>query len=177
VVREALLAAQVVTAAAAIARALVLGAPMAPAEQTGELPSDAQKRLDEYRQRESAFKSALAPPRGGSPEEQALYEKRVGIERVIFSLFPRKDAATVAAGLALDLDFDREAPFIDDLLRNLPVPWLAPYLNLIGGHRKLCSGETESARRQLGRARDGGHPLVRVAALHLLDGVAFCAEH
>jgi hypothetical protein len=32
----------------------------------------------------------------------------------------------VAAGFALDVDLDREAPFIDELLRNLPVPWLAP---------------------------------------------------
>jgi hypothetical protein len=82
----------------------------------------------------------------------------------------------VAAGFALDIDFDREAPFIDELLRSLPVPWLAPYLNLIAGHRKLCAGATADARRQLGRARDGGHPLIRVAALHLLDGVAFCPE-
>ena len=94
-VREALLAAQIVGGAAAVARALVSGTPMAPAEQTGEVPSDAQKRLDAYRQRERVFRSALAPPRGGSPEEQALYEKRVGIERVIFSLFPRKDATSV----------------------------------------------------------------------------------
>jgi len=142
---------------------------MAPAEQTGELPSDAQKRLDEYRQRERVFKSALAPPRGGSPEEQALYEKRVGIERVIFSLFPRKDSAKVAAGLALDLDFDREAAFIDELLRTLPVPWLAPHLNLIAGHRKLCAGDTAEGRRQLAGARDGGHPLIRVAAEYLLN--------
>ena len=125
---------------------------MAPAEQTGELPSDAQKRLDEYRQREGVFKSALAPPRSGSPEEQALYEKRVGIERVIFSLFPRKDAAKVAAGLALDLDFDREAAFIDELLRALPVPWLAPYLNLIEAIAN-CARETPRKPGVNSRAR------------------------
>jgi len=142
---------------------------MAPPEQNAELPPDAQKRLDEYRQRERAFRSALAPPRSGSTEELALYDKRVAIERVVFSLFPGKDTAKVAAGLALDLDFDREAPFIDELLRNLPIPWLAPYLNLIAGHRKLCAGATENARRQLARARDGGHTLIRVAAEYLLD--------
>ena len=151
--------------------------PMAPPERTSGLPADAQKRLDEYRQRERSFKSGLAPPRGGSAEEHELYLKRVDIERVIFSLFPRKDSAKVAAGFALDADLDREAPFIDGLLRNLPVPWLAPYLNLVAGHRKLCAGAAEDARRQLARARDGGHPLIRVAALHLLDGVALCAEH
>jgi len=142
----------------------------------GALPADAQKRADLYRERERLFKSGLTPPKGGSDEELQLYESRVRIERVIVSLFDRKDAPKVAAGFALDIDFDREAPFIDELLRNLPVPWLAPYLNLIAGHRKLCAGATADARRQLGRARDSGHPLIRVAALHLLDGVAFCPE-
>jgi hypothetical protein len=150
---------------------------MAPSDRTRGLPADAQKRLDEYRQREQSFKTGLAPPRGGSAEEQELYQRRVDIERVIFSLFPRKDSAKIAAGFALDADLDHEAPFIDRLLRDLPVPWLAPYLNLIAGHRKLCAGEGDNARRQLARARDGGHPLIRVAALHLLDGVSLCAEH
>ena len=176
-VREALFVAQVLVGSSAVTEALVLGTPMAPPERTSGLPADAQKRLDEYRQRERSFKSGLAPPRGGSAEEHELYLKRVDIERVIFSLFPRKDSAKVAAGFALDADLDREAPFIDGLLRNLPVPWLAPYLNLVAGHRKLCAGAAEDARRQLARARDGGHPLIRVAALHLLDGVALCAEH
>ena len=177
-VREALLVAQIAVAGAeAVTRTLVLGAPMAPPDQTAGMSPDAQKRLDEYRRRERSFKSGLTPPRGGSAEEHALYEKRVDIERVIYSLFTVKDSAKVAAGFALDADLDREAPFIDTLLRNLPVPWLAPYLNLIAGHRKLCAGEVEDARRQLARARDGGHPLIRVAALHLLDGVAFCPEH
>jgi hypothetical protein len=142
--------------------------PMAPPDRTSGLPPDAQKRLDEYRQRERSFKSGLTPPRGGSAEERQLYQKRVDIERVIFSLFPGKDSAKVAAGFALDADLDREAPFIDRLLRDLPVPWLAPYLNLIAGHRKLCAGADDDARRQLARARDGGHPLIRIAAEHLI---------
>ena len=99
---------------------------MAPPDVTAGLPADVQKRLDDYRERERSFKSGLAPPRGGSAEEQQLYETRIAIERVIFSLFPRKDSAKVAAGFALDADLDHEAPFIDELLRNLPVSWLAP---------------------------------------------------
>jgi len=161
---------------AAIAEALVLARPMPAADAAAPLPPDAQKRLEEYRQRERSFKSGLAPPRGGSVEERELYGKRVDIERVIFSLFPRKDSAKVAAGYALDADLDREAPFIDGLLRNLPFPWLAPYLNLIAGHRKLCAGEAEEARRQLTRARDGGHPLIRVAAEYLITtSVRLCS--
>ena len=188
-VREALLAAQVLAAAspdfhqplpagaAAITRALVSGVPIAAPDQMGGLPPDALKRAEAYRERERQFRSGLTPPKGGSDEELQLYESRVRVERVIVSLFDSKDAPKVAAGFALDVDFDREAAFIDELLRNLPVPWLAPYLNLIAGHRKLCAGATEDGRRQLGRARDGGHALIRVAALHLLDGVAFCPEH
>jgi len=179
-VREALLAAQVLAAApagaAAVTHTLVAAVPLAGPDQIAALPPDVRKRAEVYRERERLFKSGLTPPKGGSAQELELYESRVRVERVIVSLFDRKDVSKVAAGFALDVDFDREAPFIDELLQGLPVPWLAPYLNLIAGHRKLCAGATEDARRQLARARDGGHPLIRVAALHLLDGVAFCPE-
>jgi hypothetical protein len=168
-VREALFAAQVLASAGAVARTLAFGAAMPPPAETAGLSADLQKRVDEYRERERAFRSALAPPRGGSAEELQLYQSRVRVERVIFSLFDRKDASKVAAGFALDVDLDREAPFIDELLRNLPVPWLAPYLNLVAGHRKLCAGAIDDARGQLARARDGGHPLIRVAAEYLLN--------
>jgi hypothetical protein len=169
VVREALSFAEVVAAgAAAIAQTLVLGLPMAPVERTMGLPSDAQKRLIEYRQREATFKSQLKPSPGASEGERELYERRVGIERVIVSLFPRGDSARIAAGYALDADFERGARFIDGLLRDLPVRWLAPYLNLVAGHEKQCAGERDAARRQLAAARDGGHPLIRVAAEELI---------
>jgi hypothetical protein len=75
----------------------------------------------------------------------------------------------------------REAKFIDRLLVDLPKPWLAPYLNLVAGHRKLCASEMDGAaadarshaliqeaRRQLTRARDGGNRIVRTVADHLL---------
>jgi hypothetical protein len=155
--------------AKAVAQTLVLGLPMAPIDRTVGLPTDAQKRLIEYRQREATFKSQLKPSPAASEEERHLYERRVGIERVIFSLFPRGDSARVAAGYALDADFERGARFIDGLLRDLPVRWLAPYLNLVAGHDKLCAGQGDDARRQLVVAREGGHPLVRVAAQHLIE--------
>jgi len=138
----------------------------------GALPADALKRADVYRERERQFRSGLTPPKGGSDEERQLYESRVRVERVIVSLFDRQDAPKVAAGFALDVDLDREAPFIDALLHNLPVPWLAPYLNLIAGHRKLCAGDAEAAERQLARARDAGHPLIRIAADYLMTNRA-----
>jgi hypothetical protein len=162
--------------AAGVAEALLLGHSMPPPDATTGLPSDVQKRLVEYRQRESTFKSGLRPPPGADEDERALYERRVAIERVIFCLFPRGDVARVASGFALDADLDHEAPFIDGLLRDLPVSWLAPYLNLIAGRSKLCDGQVDSGRRQLERARGGGHPIVRVVAQHLLETVRCVAE-
>ena len=114
-----------------------------------------------------------------------MFEQRVGIERVVFCLFPRRDSARIAALYALDVDVSltwegapelprREAAFINGLLSDLPQPWLAPYLNLIAGHRRLCAGELESprpssergasmrdAQRQLAVAQDCGSPLIR----------------
>src|SRR5471032_386582 len=98
--------AELLAGAAAIAQTLVLGLPMAPVERTAGLQSDVQKRLIEYRQREATFKSGLKPSPGASAGELALYERRVGIERVVVSLFPRGDSARVATGYAMDADLD-----------------------------------------------------------------------
>ena len=161
---------EVLAGAAAIAQALVLGLSMAPVDRTMGLQSDVQKRLIEYRQREANFKSGLKPSPGASAGELELYERRTGIERVIVSLFPRGDSARIAASYALDADLDASsgARFLDDLLRDLPVRWLAPYLNLVAGHEKLCAGHSADGRRQLVSAREGGHPLIRIAAEHLI---------
>ena len=152
--------------AAAIARALLLGRPMIAPDAGAGLPPDALKRLIEYREREAAFKSALTPPRGADDQERALFDRRVGVERVIFCLFPRRDTTKIAAGFAFDADFEHPAAFIDGVLRDLPVPWLGPYLNLVAGYDRLCAEGTGSA--QLAAARDGGHPLIRAAAEYLL---------
>jgi hypothetical protein len=154
-------------AAAAIARALLLGRPMPAADAAPDLPAAAQKRLIEYRDREAAFKSGLTPPPGADDQERALFDRRVAVERVIFCLFPRRDSPKIAAGFAFDADFEHPAAFIDGLLRDLPVAWLAPYLNLVAGYEKLCGGGNGAA--QLTAARDSGHPLIRVAAEYLLE--------
>jgi hypothetical protein len=188
-------AAQEPTGAAAVADALLWGTPMAPAARTPGLAADVQRALGDYRERERSFRSALKAARNASADEQELFEKRVKIERVIFCLFPRRDIARIAASYASDADVGDdwedangprlEAAFIDGLLRDLPEPWLAPYLNLIAGHRKLCASQldgagsqqrreevADDARRQLTRAHDGGHPLVRIAADYLLSTAA-----
>src|SRR3954468_14629543 len=178
--------------AAAVADAVLWGKEMPPAEATTDLPRNVQSQLAEYRERERIFHSGLTPPPGATGEERESYERRVGIERVVFCLFARGDSAKVAPQYALDADIEtdwqglpemprREARFIDRLLADLPKPWLAPYLNLVAGHRKLCASEmdgaaaddrsramTEEARRQLARARDGGNRLIRIVAEHLL---------
>ena len=181
--------------AAAVAETVLWGLPMAPVERTSDLPRDVQGGLARYRQRERMFRSALKPSPGATAVERELFDKRVAIERVLFCLFPRRDIARTAAAYASDADVSyewegfsdpprREAAFIDGLLRELQQAWLAPYLNLIAGHRKLCASQlegpesetsrqalAEAGRRQIARARDGRDPLIRVAAEHLLaDG-------
>jgi hypothetical protein len=180
------------TGAAAVADALTWGSPMVSAARASDLPPDAQKAVSDYRGREKAFRSGLKAARNPSQDERELFQKRVNVERVVFCLFPRRDIARIAASYASDADVSdewegadgprHEAAFIDGLLGDLPEPWLAPYLNLIAGHRKLCASElvgggtqaqrdatAADARRQLTRARDGGHPLIRVASEYLLS--------
>jgi hypothetical protein len=184
--------------AAAVADALLWGHTMPPAEATAKLPSGVQRSLSEYRRREEEFRSGLTPPPGATPEEQAVFEQRVGIERVVFCLFPRRDSARIAALYALDVDVSlawegaadqprREAAFINRLLTDLPQPWLAPYLNLIAGHRRLCAGELESAsgsdgassirdaQRQLAVAHESGSPLIKVVAEYLATTARPCS--
>jgi hypothetical protein len=168
VVREALSAGVAKVVAAAIVEALLLGGTMPPADDTAALPGDAMKRLGEYRRCETSFKSGLKSPPGATAAELAIYERRIGISRAVACAFHERDAARVAAGFALDIDFDREAEFVDWILHDLPVRWLAPYLNLAAGHAKICDGRRDDGRRQLKAARDGGNPLIRVAADYLI---------
>jgi hypothetical protein len=161
------------TGVAAVADAVLAGHMMPPPDRTTQLPSDLQVRLAEYRRCEAAFTSGITPPRGATPEEERLFEQRVGIERVVSCLFPKHDVAHVASAYALDADLGfGEAAFIDTLLRDLPQRWLAPYLNLIAGALKLCDGKITDGRRQLAQARGGGEPLIRAVADHLLTATA-----
>ena len=162
---------------AAVAEAVLRGRAMPPPEQTADLPPSVQPTLAEYRRREAAFKSALTPPRGATAEETRLFEQRIGIERVVFSLFDRRESGRVAAAYALDADLGfQEIAFIDELLRNRQQPWLAPYLNLVAGDLKLCAGDEAGGRRRLAAARDGGHPLIRLVAQDLLREKRCTAE-
>ena len=184
--------------AAAVADALLWGHTMPPPEATAKLPGGVQRSLSEYRRREEEFKSGLTPPPGATPEEKAVFEQRVGIERVVYCLFPRRDSARIASLYALDVDVSlawegaadlprREAAFINQLLNDLPMPWLAPYLHLIAGHRRLCAIELESssggdgvaairdAQRQLAVAQESGSPLIRVVAEYLATTARPCS--
>ena len=158
---------------AAIADALLWGRPWPAAARTAdrivEMPPAAQTAMADYRRREAAFKSTLTPPPGATAEEQRVFAQRVGIERVVFSLFDRRDSARVAAIYALDADLGfTQTEVVDGMLRNLTQKWLAPYLNLVAGDMKLCAGRDADGRRQLAAARDGGQPLIRLVAEQLL---------
>jgi hypothetical protein len=180
-------------AAAAVAKTVLWGVAMPPPDLTRDLPRDVQPGLAEFRQREQMFRSALKAPPGATDVERALFDQRVAIERVLFCLYPRRDIARVAAAYASDADVSteweglsemprHEAAFIDELLRDLQQKWLAPYLHLIAGHRKLCASQMDGAgseaarrtlgeegRRQIAHAGRAGQGLIRVAAEHLLS--------
>jgi hypothetical protein len=178
-----------------VAAALLFGEAMPPADVTRELAPALQLRLSEYRKREAQFHSGLTPPPGATADEQQSFEARVRVERVVFSLFDRRDAARAATLYALDVDLGaadwesvpeqprREAAFINRLLRDLPLPWLAPYLNLIAGHRRLCAAQMAGedpedaprARGQLAVAAKAGHPLIRAVAEHLITTARPCS--
>jgi hypothetical protein len=77
----------------------------------------------------------------------------------------------------------REANFINQLLTDLPQPWLAPYLNLVAGHRRLCAAQMDGedpldasrAKGQLSVAVKAGHPLIRAIAEHLITTARPCS--
>ena len=165
---------------AAVADAILWGHPMPAVERTTDLPLGVRDALSEYRRREREFHSGLTPPRGATVDERALFEKRLGIERTVFCLFPRRETPRVAASYALDADISldgegsatqliREAASIDGLLSDLPFPWLAPYFNLIAGHRKVCGDRVPEGRRQLALAQGARQPVIRLVAEYLLQ--------
>jgi hypothetical protein len=179
----------------AVASAVLFGRTMPPAELTSDLPAAVQGRVADYRKREAAFRSTLTAPPGATPDEQRSFEQRVGIERVVFCLFDRRDSARFAALYALDVDVAsddwerspeqprQEANFINRLLGDLPQPWLAPYLNLVAGHRRLCAAQVDGAdaqdaaraKGQLGVAAKAGHPLIRAIAEFVITTARPCS--
>lgn len=182
------------TGVGAVAAAVLFGQRMPPPATTADVPVALQSRLADYRKREAAFRSGLTPPPGATPYEQRSFEQRVGIERVVFCLFDRRDSARIAALYALDVEVApdwetvpeqprREANFINQLLTDLPQPWLAPYLNLVAGHRRLCAAQMDGedrqdvtrAKGQLSVAAKAGHPLIRAIAEHLITTARPCS--
>jgi hypothetical protein len=156
-------------AAIAVADALLWGRPMPGAEVTTALPSDEQEMLAAYRRREAIFKSSLTPPPRATKAEELVFAQRVGIERVVFCLFDRRDSGRIAGMYALDADVGFAQPgFADVMLNNLTQKWFAPYLHLVSGDLKLCVGRETEGRRQLVVARDGGHPLIRIVAEQMI---------
>src|SRR5262245_18853727 len=101
-------AAQSQSGAAAVAEALVWGRPMPAAAPARGLPADVQKALADYRAREQSFRTALKAAPNASVDERKLFDRRVGIERVVFCLFPRRDIARTAASYASDADISDE---------------------------------------------------------------------
>ena len=182
------------TGAAAIMEALLYGFEMAPADRTTGLPSDAQRSLARYRQRERSFKSTIPPPSNLDGPAGSVYVKRVGLERALFSLIDRPDSVHLAAEystqIALLYEWEgfadsplTEAASADEFLARHRKSPVAPYVQLFAGHRKLCAvsglegldphsdaaqGIARDADADLKTARNAGHPLIRTVAEYLL---------
>jgi hypothetical protein len=116
------------------------------------------------------------------------------MERTIFSLHARDDAAQLAAeyasraALAYEWEGFPEVPLgeaksADTFVTTQPNSPLVSYALLFAGHRKLCAAEIargldaddpragelqRAAETQLLRARDSGNPLIREVASYIL---------
>ena len=139
--------------AAAIADAVLWGKEMPASALTADLPRNVQSQLNDYLQRERTFHSGITPPPGATDEERETYGRRVGIERVVFCLFPRGDSAKVAPQYALDVDIEpdwqgmpemprREAKFLDQLLADFGDEYLS-----------IQSMELSTRKKYLGKFR------------------------
>jgi hypothetical protein len=180
--------------AAALLESLLFGFSTPPGTRTLGLPADAQQALAAYRQRELLFEPKAPAPGTSSGVEDSLHVKRVGMERALFSLFPRDDAAQLAAeyvkGAALAYEWEGfpevplgEAQSADTFLARQPNSPLVPYALLFAGHRKACAAEImrgfndddprareiqSAADIQLLDARDSDHPLIREVASYII---------
>jgi hypothetical protein len=180
--------------AAALLESLLFGFETAPAARTAGLPADAQAALAAYRARERLFTPTTPAPQTASSAEESLHFKRAGMERTIFSLFARDDAAQLAAEyvkeavLSYEWEGFPEAPLgeatsADTFLTTQPNSPLVPYALLFAGHRKTCAAEImrgldaddpragelqRAADTQLLRARNSGSPLIREVSSYII---------
>lgn len=179
--------------AAAVKESLLFGFEMAPPADTANLPPDVERSLAAYRACERGFKPTIArPPNLNEFPREAVYFRRVGVERAVYCSFDRPAALARAYATDVRLLYEwegyadsplTEAASADAFLKRHPNSTIAPYVHLFAGHRKLCavSGLTgldrasdrarqiaRDADRQIALARDEGPPLIRVVAEHLL---------
>jgi len=174
--------------------ALLIGFEMAPADRTTGLPSDVQRSLARYRERERSFKPTIPRPLDLDGPEGSGYFKRVGLERALFSLMDRPDSLHLAeeysTQIAILYEWEgfadsplSEAASADAFLAQHRKSAVAPYVQLFAGHRKLCAvsglegldpksdiaqGIARDADAELKAARNAGHPLIRIVADYLL---------
>ena len=182
--------------AEALVEALLFGSYMPSPGHTAGLPPDVQRRLVRYRQRENVFNQSISPPRPNSLDgpSGALSSKQVGLERSVFSLIDQPDSMAVAAAVSSQIQLLSEwegfassplteAASADAFLASHPTSAVAAYVQLFGGHRRLCAlaslegldasspegrSTTAEAERLLAAARDAGDPILRAVAEHLL---------
>ena len=144
------------TGAAAIMESLLFGIDMAPPVRTSDLPVDAQRSLEKYRERDRLFKPTITRPKNLDGPEGSVYAKRVSLERALFCLYDRPDSLQMAeqysTQILLFYEWEgfaegplAEAAAADAFVAQHPNSFVAPFAQLFAGHRKLCaaSGSTD----------------------------------
>ncbi len=179
----------------AVIRNLLLGAEPPGVHEVSAVDAEARRALEGYLRRAQRFRATLPLTAGRDGPERAMQLKRRQLERTLVALFDEPDigrrAADYAARARLFYEWEGyadapldEAVFAEAFLGTQPDTPLAPYLRLFAGHRRLCAlGAVEGldptsaagrrvaddARDRLRRARESGHPLIRLAADRLLE--------
>ena len=174
---------------------LAYGAPLPDAIPTTGVPAEVQQAWRRFTSRARRFTTRV--PESDVSELREVWGERIGIERVVFSLFETPDIAREAEVFVQALPFYYEAE--GDIGRVLTVPdaadayvqahprsVLRDYALFLAGHRRACgikdselsntpegARQRQHARQDLLRAERSPHPLIRFAAsLELNQGCA-----
>jgi hypothetical protein len=177
-----------------LAKALLFWLDLPSIVQSTALAPDVRQALDAYRSRSGEFAPSFDPIGMPSGPERSVQLKRGSLERTLYALFDVPGIAVLAmeyareARISYEWEGLAEAPLgeaagADAFLERRPASPIAPYLELFAGHRKICATggmkgalpSIEEVRRiaaeavaQLQRAKDGGHPLIRLVADEVL---------
>jgi hypothetical protein len=156
------------------------------------LPASLTPAVQNFCERQARFRSRLPRPTSDAWDVDAVFQKHLHAERIVWSLFTatgiERTATDFASTVDLALEWEgfssgplAEAASGERYLRADPDTPIASYVHLFIGHRYVCAAPlltsekkqargTEASRRaqaELALAARSAQPLVRFLALHL----------